>query len=109
MRFNRWQRFRRNRRSFVSLWIFGILFVLSLFSEFIANDKPLLVRFDGRFYFPAAKNYSELVFGGEFDINTDYRDPYIIELIEEKGWMIRAPIRFSYNTINYDLPSPAPS
>jgi microcin C transport system permease protein len=93
----------------VSLWILAVLFGLSFFSELIANDRPLLVRFDGTFYFPVFKNYSELLFGGEFDINADYRDPYIIGLINEKGWMLTAPIRFSYNTINYALPQPAPS
>ncbi|QQO11196.1 ABC transporter permease [Breznakiella homolactica] len=109
MRRNRWQRFRKNRKSFISLWIFGVLFAVSLFAEFIANDRPILVRYDNRFYFPIVKNYSELVFGGEFDIYTDYRDPFIISLIEEKGWMIRTPVKFNYKTINYNLPSPAPS
>jgi microcin C transport system permease protein len=108
-RITRWDLFKRNKRGYVSLWILAILFGLSLFSEFIANDRPLLVRFDRKFYFPVFKNYSELVFGGEFDINADYRDPYIINLIDEKGWMLTAPIRFSYNTINYSLPRPAPS
>ncbi|MDR0663681.1 MAG: ABC transporter permease [Spirochaetaceae bacterium] len=108
-RITRWERFKLNRRGYVSLWVFSALFVLSLFSEFIANDRPLLVRFNGRFYFPVVKNYSELTFGGEFDINTDYRDPFIINLINEKGWMLCGPVRFSYNTINYALPRPAPS
>ncbi|GHV78985.1 ABC transporter permease [Spirochaetia bacterium] len=108
-RLNRWERFKKNRRGYVSLWIFGIIFVVSLFSEFVANDKPILVRYDGKFYFPVFKDYSELLFDGEFDINADYRDPYIIERIEAKGWMLRPPIPFSYNTINYNLPSPAPS
>ena len=106
---SRFDKFRKNRRALVSLWIFGVIFVISLFSEFIANDKPLLVRFDGHFYFPVVKNYSELTFGGEFDIDADYRDPFIAGLINEKGWMIRPIIGFSYNTINYNLPSPAPS
>jgi microcin C transport system permease protein len=106
---SRFDKFRKNRRALVSLWIFGVIFVISLLSEFIANDKPLLVRFDGHFYFPVVKNYSELTFGGEFDIDADYRDPFIAGLINEKGWMIRPIIGFSYNTINYNLPSPAPS
>ena len=108
-RLNRWWRFRKNRRAYFSLWIFGALFLLSLFSEFIANDKPILLRYEGKFYFPLFKDYSELVFGGEFDIKADYRDPYILGLIQEKGWMLRPPIGFSYTTINYNLPSPAPS
>jgi microcin C transport system permease protein len=105
----RWELFKRNRRGYVSLWALAALFGLSLFSEFIANDRPLLVRFDGKFYFPVFKNYSELMFGGEFDINADYRDPYIAALINENGWMLNPPVRFSYNTINYTLPQPAPS
>ncbi|MDR2803892.1 MAG: ABC transporter permease [Treponema sp.] len=108
-RLTRWELFKQNKRGFISLWIFAVLFILSLFSEFIANDRPLLAYFDGKIYFPVFKNYSELTFGGEFDINTDYRDPYIINLISEKGWMLYAPVRFSYNTINYLLPRPAPS
>jgi microcin C transport system permease protein len=91
------------------LWIFSALFVVSLFSECVANGKPLLVRFDGNFYFPIFHHYSELEFGGEFDIDADYRDSFVAGLIEEKGWMLKPPIFFSYDTINYDLPSPAPS
>jgi microcin C transport system permease protein len=109
LRRRRWERFKKNRRGFVSLWIFASLFAVSLFSELVANDRPILARYDGRFYLPVLHDYSELVFGGEFDIAADYRDPYIIERIEAKGWMIRPPIPFSYGTINYDLPSPAPS
>lgn len=108
-RLNRWERFTQNKRSLISLWILGTLFVLSLFAEFLANDKPIMLRFDGKFYFPVFRNYSELIFGGEFDITADYRDPFIRDLINEKGWMLNPPIRFSYNTINYNLPSPAPS
>ncbi|MDR0410648.1 MAG: ABC transporter permease [Treponema sp.] len=106
---NKWERFKENKRAFASLWIFGVLFVMSLFSEFIANDKPILVYYDHKFYFPVMKNYSELVFDGEFDINADYRDPFLIEKIEAKGWMLRPLIGFNYNAINYDLPEPAPS
>ncbi|MDR0597491.1 MAG: ABC transporter permease [Treponema sp.] len=109
IRRRRWERFKKNRRGFVSLWIFAALFTVSLFSEFVANDRPVLVRYDGRLYFPVFKTYSELVFGGEFDIAADYRDPYIIERIEAKGWMIRPLIPFSYAVINYNLSSPAPS
>jgi microcin C transport system permease protein len=109
IRRRRWERFKKNRRGYVSAWIFAALFTISLFSEFVANDRPILARYDGRFYFPVFKNYSELVFGGEFDIDADYRDPYIIERIEAKGWMIRPLIPFSYGVINYNLPSPAPS
>lgn len=85
------------------------MFTLSLFAEFIANDKPVLMRYDGKFYFPLFVTYSELEFGGEFDIDADYRDPFVSQKIKERGWMIMPVIPFSYNTINYDLPSPAPS
>lgn len=89
--------------------IFIFLFVISLCAELIANDKPIIVRYCEKWYFPIFKNYSELEFGGEFDINTDYRDPYIIKKINDSGWLLMPPIHFSYNTINYSLSSPAPS
>jgi microcin C transport system permease protein len=103
------KRFTQNKRGFISLIVFGVFFILSLFSEFIANDKPLFVCYDNKLYFPVFKNYSELVFDGEFDINADYRDEYIINKIKEKGALVMPPVQFSYNTINYNLPSPAPS
>ena len=105
----RWSRFKKNRRGYFSLWIFLALFVLSLGAELIANEVPLVVHYDERWYFPVFREYSELEFGGDFDVGADYRDPYLAELIEAKGWMLWPPIRFNYRTINYDLPSPAPS
>ncbi len=105
----RWRRFKANKRGFVSLWVFLAIFVASLFSELIANDDPLLVMYGGRPYFPVFARYSETTFGGDFETDADYRDPYVIDLIEENGLIVWAPIRFSYDTINYDLPSPAPS
>lgn len=106
----RLQIFCRNRRGLWSLWIFLALFTLSLAAELIANHKPILVQHQGTLYFPVLKEYSELEFGGEFDISTDYRDPFIQELIQESGgWMLWPLIRYNYQSINYDLPSPAPS
>jgi microcin C transport system permease protein len=106
----RWRNFKANRRGYVSLWVFSILFMLSLFAEFIANDKPFLIRHEGRFYFPAIMTYSETTFGGEFETAADYRDPYLQKLIAEKGGRIFwPPIRYSYSTHNLDLPTPAPS
>jgi len=105
----RWRRFRANRRGYVSLWIFLALFGLSLFAELIANDAPLVVAYDHRLYFPVLARYSEKTFGGEFDTDADYRDPQVQALIEAKGAMAWPLVRFSYGTINYDLPSPAPS
>jgi microcin C transport system permease protein len=106
----RWQNFKANRRGYVSLWIFTILFVLSLCAEFIANDRPLMIRMEGRTYFPVFVSYPETAFGGEFETAADYRDPYLRKLIEEKGGtIVWPPIRYSYNTHNLDLPTPAPS
>jgi len=101
--------FRSNRRGYWSLWIFLALFVVTLFAEFIANDMPLLVKFDGDYYAPVAFTYPETAFGGDFPTEADYRDPYIIELIEAKGWMVWPLNRYSYDTINYNLPVPAPA
>ena len=101
--------FRANRRGFWSLWIFLALFVLSLGAEFIANDRPILVSYDGRLYFPVFVDYSEKTFGGDFEIAADYRDPDLGQHIREHGWAIWPLIPFSYGTINYNLPSPAPS
>jgi microcin C transport system permease protein len=101
--------FRANRRGFWSLWIFLILFVLSLFAEFIANDKPILVWYDGALYTPSITQYAETTFGGEFPTEADYTDPYVQKKIEQKGWMLWPPIPFSYNTIIVDLDKPSPT
>jgi microcin C transport system permease protein len=105
----RLEAFRRNRRGFWSLWIFLALFVITLFAEFIANDRPTIVRYEGAWYLPVFTDYPETTFGGEFPTPADYRDPAVEKLISEKGWMVWPLIPFSYNTINYNLPSPAPS
>jgi len=105
----RLRQFRANSRGYWSLWIFLVLFTICLLSNFIANSKPLLVEFDGHFYVPILFDYPETAFGGDFETSADYRDPHVKELIGAKGWMIWPPIRFSYDTINYDLPVPAPS
>jgi microcin C transport system permease protein len=106
----RWQNFKENRRGYWSLWIFSVLFVVTLFSEFIANDKPLYVHYDGKSYFPVFMTYPETAFGGDFETAADYRDPYLQKLIAEKGGtMVWPPIRYSYDTHNLDLPTPAPS
>ena len=106
----RWQNFKTNRRGYWSLWIFLVLFVVTLFAEFIANDKPLYLRYDGKSYFPVFFTYPETAFGGDFETAADYRDPYLQKLIADKGGgMIWPPIRYSYDTHNLDLPTPAPS
>ena len=89
--------------------MFLVLFFVAAGAELIANDKPLLVQFDGGFYTPVFVNYPETTFGGDFETEAEYRDEFVIELIEEKGWMIWPPIPFSYDTINYALTSPAPT
>ena len=100
---------KKNRRGYFSLLIFVALFCLTLFAEIIANDKPLMAGFEGKVYFPAFKSYSETDFGGVFETEADYRDKAVQELIRREGWMIFAPIPFSYNTINYQVKTPAPS
>ena len=105
----RWQNFTANTRGFVCLWLFGALFFVTLGAEFIANDKPLLVRFEDAFYVPVLQFYPETTFGGLFETEADYRDPFVQDLINAKGWMVMPLVPFSYNTINYDLTVPAPS
>jgi microcin C transport system permease protein len=106
----RWENFKANRRGYWSLWIFLVLLVISLGAEFIANDKPFYVYQDGHSYFPVFVTYSETAFGGEFETAADYRDPYLQKLIKDKGgYMLWPPIRYSYDTHNLDLPTPAPS
>ena len=102
--------FRANRRGFWSLWIFLAMFGLSLFAEFIANDQPILVKYDGAYYMPTFKFYPETAFGGEFPTRADFRDPYLRDKVEANGMIIWPPIPFADQTINYELtvPSPAP-
>jgi microcin C transport system permease protein len=106
----RWRNFRANKRGYWSFWIFSILFVVTLFAEFIANDKPFLVEYDGHLYVPVLFSYPETTFGGDFETEADYRDSYLVKLIADKGgYMVWPPIRYSYDTINRNLPTPAPS
>ncbi|MCK1970378.1 MULTISPECIES: microcin C ABC transporter permease [Franconibacter] len=104
----RWARFRRNRRGYWSLWIFAILFTLSLFSELLANDRPLIVHFQDRWYFPVAVDYSESDFGGPLATRADYQDPWLRQQLAS-GWTLWAPVRFGANAINYATTSPFPS
>src|ERR671921_2569736 len=104
----RWQNFKANRRGYWSFWIFMILFVLSLFAEILANDRPIVANYKGDWLYPVFVEYPEEKFGG-FLARTDYRDPVIRKEIEQNGWMVWPPIRFSYSTHNLDLPVPAPA
>src|SRR5574337_467667 len=100
----RLHQFRANRRGFYSLWIFLTLLVLALGADVIANDKPLVMKFDGHYYFPVFVQYPETTFGGDFETEADYRDPFTADALAKKGWALWPPIRFSYDTINYSLP-----
>lgn len=105
-----WRRFKANKRGYYSLWIFSILFVLSLFAEVISNDKPLIISYQGEVYFPLLKTYPETTFGGDFVTETDYLDPFIKEqLTSGDNWAIYPLNPYNYNTINYfaELPNPA--
>jgi microcin C transport system permease protein len=101
--------FKANRRGVWSLWIFGVLFVVSLFAELIANDRPLVVWYDGAIYFPFLNAYPETTFGGSFPTEADYTDPEVQRLIDTSGWILRPIIPYGYRTVAWDLPLPAPS
>jgi microcin C transport system permease protein len=101
--------FKANRRGYWSLYIFTVLFVLSLFAELLANERPIMVRYDGATYWPVFVDYPETTFGGDFPTAADYTDPFVVDLIEERGWILWPPIPYSYNTHVYDTPGPAPS
>jgi microcin C transport system permease protein len=103
------EKFKANKRAFISLHIFLTILVMTLCGDFIANERPLLVYYKNQLYVPVLKDYQETTFGGTFETYANYRDPFVIELIQKDGWMLWPPVRFSASTINYDLPSPAPS
>jgi microcin C transport system permease protein len=106
-----WLRFKSNRRGYVSLWIFSILFILCFFAELLCNDKPLIVKYEDSFYFPIFSHYSETTFGGDFETEADYTDGFVRQqLTKGDNWMLEPIIPYSYNTINFvsDLPNPAP-
>ncbi|MEW6645645.1 MAG: ABC transporter permease [Pseudomonadota bacterium] len=106
-----WRRFRANRRGYYSLWLFGLLFVLSLGAELLSNDKPIVVQYQGAYYFPLFVTYPETTFGGDFVTETDYLDPFIREQLHASGnWALYPPNPYRYDTINYfaQAPNPAP-
>ena len=107
---SRWSRFKSNRLGYWSLWIFSILFGFSLCAELIANDKPLVVRYEGQFYFPMIQNHPETVFGGDFATPTDFLDPDIKKNITQgSNWAIYPPIPYSFQTLNYFSKEPNPA
>ena len=101
--------FKANRRGYVALLLFTAVFVVSLFAEVIANDRPLLVRYEGHLYFPFLMAYPETTFGGFFETEAVYTDPAVKDLINEKGWIVWPPIPYRYDTVIRNLPGPAPS
>jgi microcin C transport system permease protein len=102
-------RFGKNRRGYYSTIIFLAIFLITLFAEIVANDKPLIVKHKGDYYFPIFSSYNETVFGGDFETPADYRDPYVKQLIENDGFAIFPLISYHYSTINFNSSSPAPS
>lgn len=105
-----WQRFRQDRRGYISLLIFSVLFVISLFAEFISNDRPLLVRYNGQWMVPIAHDYSEKVFGGDFESPADYLDPFIRQQLSKDGnWAIYPVNHYRHDTLNYFSKSPNPA
>ena len=105
----RLKNFRANKRGFYSTMIFSLLFLVSIFAEFIANDKPILVVFNGHIHFPVFEKIPETYYGGEFETEADYKDPFVKDLINEQGFSVMPLIEYSYDTINYDLKVPSPS
>ena len=105
----RLENFKSNKRGLYSFWIFTLLFFISIFADFIANEKPLLIKYNNQIYFPIINEYSETTFGGDFETEADYRDPYVKQLINDNGWMIWPIIPYTYNTIIRDLAVPAPA
>lgn len=106
----RWRQFRRNRRGYWSLVIFGILFVTSLFAEVLSNDRPFLILLQGKAYFPILVSYPETTFGGDFATETDYGDPYFMELMADQGGRVFFPLnRHSFDSINRAIDGPVPS
>jgi len=105
-----WLRFKSHRLAYYSLLIFGFLFILSLFAEFLSNDKPLIIRYENRIYLPLLVVYPETEFGGVFDTEADYSDPFVRKLITSDGnWAIYPPNPYSFNTINFDTVHPNPA
>ncbi|MCB8768459.1 ABC transporter permease [Acinetobacter soli] len=105
----RFARFKQNRLGFICLIVFAVIFVLAIFSELIANDKPLVVKYQQSYYFPVIQSYPETTFGGVFETETDYKDPAVQQLIDRDGWALWPVIPFSYQTPNLELAVPVPS
>ena len=105
----RWQRFKRNRRGYYSLWLFSILFIISLFSDFIFNDRPIFIKYQNNYYSPIFHFYPETEFGGQFKTQTNYLDPAVQNKIESDGWILWPPFRYTHNTVIHDTTSTFPT
>ena len=105
----RWQRFKRNRRGYYSLWLFSILFIISLFSDFIFNDRPIFIKYQNNYYSPIFHFYPETEFGGQFKTQTNYLDPAVQNKIESDGWILWPPFRYTNNTVIHDTTSTFPT
>ena len=103
------QKFKQNKRAFYALILFLVILFLSLIVEFYANDQPILVKYQDNYYFPIINTYPETSFGGDFATATDYKDPYIRNIINNNGFMIFPLFHYSFDTIDYHLPSPPPT
>lgn len=102
-------RFKKNRLGWCCFWLFALIFLFTLIAEMIANDKPILVKYDQHYYLPIVKTYPETTFGGVFETEADYKDPAVMQMIQSKGWMIWPIIRYSYQTPNFELTDAVPS
>ena len=106
---NKIEVFKKNRRAYWAFWIFALIFSVSLFSEVIANDKPIVLMYKGKLHFPMIIEYSDAHFGGDFPTEANYKDPLVVKNIEENGWKIMPLIKFSYNSIDYEIDKPTPT
>ncbi len=105
-----WRRFKQNRRGYISLWIFAVAFALSLVADVLSNDRPIVVHYQGQYYFPLVHTYPEKTFGGDFETPTDFLDPFIERSIQEgSNWALYPLNRYAYNSLNYFAPSPNPA
>jgi microcin C transport system permease protein len=105
-----WLRFKRNRLGFGSLLLFCALVLVSLLAEVVSNDRPLLVKYEGSYYFPMLKVHPEKTFGGDFETATDYLDPFIrSKLSAGSNWAVYAPNPYGPKTLNYFAKEPNPS
>jgi microcin C transport system permease protein len=106
----RWNLFRSHKRAYYSLWLIAAILFITLFAEFLCNSRPIIVSYDQKLYFPILKSYPETTFGGDFQTEADFTDPYMIEKVQEgENWAIFPPVRFRYDEIDFDLGQPAPS